>query len=113
MTSRDRTSDAKPAADNSCSRRLFLAAGLSSALLPACAPPDDGPSARQAGGVKVGEVTDSTAVVWARLTARSSRNAGAKVVGKATAAVAEEAPRDVAGLDGACPGAAGRVRVRF
>jgi alkaline phosphatase D len=42
----------------------------------------------QATGVKVGEVTDTSAVVWTRLTAKEAREA-----------------------DGACPGARGRVRV--
>jgi alkaline phosphatase D len=43
----------------------------------------------QATGVKVGEVTDASAIVWVRRTAKSAREA-----------------------DGACPGAPGRVRVR-
>jgi alkaline phosphatase D len=44
----------------------------------------------QATGVKVGEVTDTSALVWARRTAAAARE-----------------------KDGACPGQAGKLRVRF
>jgi alkaline phosphatase D len=74
------------------------------------------PESRQATGVKVGEVTDTSAVVWARLTARSERNGtGDEPRGRVGAkAKAEDVLTDqkVAELRGACPGASGRVRVR-
>ena len=41
------------------------------------------PASRQASGVKVGEVTESSAIIWTRLTAQSTRNnEGRKVVGR-------------------------------
>ena len=62
--------------------------------------------------MKVGEVTDHSAIVWARLTAKAMRSGGPKVVGKAAKS---DPPKldDLSNLDGACPGAAGRVRVRY
>ncbi|HLF95116.1 MAG TPA: alkaline phosphatase D family protein [Planctomycetota bacterium] len=45
---------------------------------------------RQATGVKIGEVTDTSALVWMRVTAKAAREA-----------------------DGSCPGAPGRVRLRY
>ena len=50
----------------------------------------------QATGTRVGEVTDHSAIVWTRLTAASMRVEGS---GKQ--------------VEGACPGASGRVRVRY
>jgi alkaline phosphatase D len=67
----------------------------------------------QATGVKVGEVTPNSALVWVRLTARSARSAeGLLRRGVATGqglppGMAAESLRD------ACPGAPGRVRVRY
>jgi len=64
--------------------------------------------------VKVGEVTESSAIIWTRLTASASRNAeGMKCVGKASKEDAALADADVPKLHGACPGAAGRIRVRY
>ncbi len=56
------------------------------ALLLALAPQE----ARQATGVKVGEVTDTSAIVWVRATAKPAREA-----------------------DGACPGAPGKMRLMY
>jgi alkaline phosphatase D len=67
---------------------------------------------RQATGVKVGEVTDTSAIVWMRLTAKAGRNAEGLVrKGKP----AEPLPKDVNvdTLHGACPGAEGQVRLRY
>jgi alkaline phosphatase D len=71
-------------------------------------------SPRQASGVKVGEVTDTTAIVWTRLTASAERNSrGVAITGR----VGKGGPRPVTvpvdELEGACPGAAGRIRVRY
>ena len=42
---------------------------------------------RQATGVKVGEVSDTSAIIWARLTAASARNnEGVAITGKGTRA---------------------------
>jgi alkaline phosphatase D len=67
---------------------------------------------RQATGVKVGEVTDTSAIVWLRVTAKAGRNTDGLVRrGK----VAGPLPDDVKveSLEGACPGAAGRARLRY
>jgi len=67
---------------------------------------------RQATGVKVGEVTETSAVVWMRMTAKTARNSeGAVRRGRP----AEPPPPDsaIAALEGAVPGVPGRVRVRY
>lgn len=71
----------------------------------------DGPPTHQATGTRVGEVTPDSAIVWARLTAHPTRNADGVKFGKGDKAKAVEGP--VEKLEGACPGAAGRVRVRY
>jgi alkaline phosphatase D len=73
----------------------------------------------QAMGLRIGEVGESTALVWTRLTSSPSRNGHGSVIpkrakdekkrGKGETKVKE--PVDE--LDGACPGAPGRVRVRY
>jgi alkaline phosphatase D len=69
---------------------------------------------RQATGTKVGEVTDSAAIVWTRLTAAPGRNKdGLLIPGKVKKGAREKVDAPTADLEGACPGAAGRVRVRY
>lgn len=93
-------------------RRDFLATagvGLALGTVGVAAEPAE---PRQASGVKVGEVTDTAAIVWTRLTAAANRNHdGKKVTGKVT--VIAPVVGEVTKLEGACPGAAGRVRVRY
>ena len=70
-------------------------------------------------GLRIGEVSESTAFVWTRLTAASTRNEQGTVIpkrgkedkkrGKGEGKVTEP----VDGLSGACPGAAGQVRLRY
>lgn len=69
----------------------------------------------QATGIKIGEVTDMSALVWTRLTAHSQRNIdGVPTKGKrANPALTKELLAEPARLEGACPGAAGRMRVRY
>jgi alkaline phosphatase D len=71
---------------------------------------------RQATGVKVGEVTDTSAIVWTRLTASPTRKndgvAMPKRVGKeAKKKLDLTVPADQ--IEGACPGAAGKIRARY
>lgn len=67
---------------------------------------------RQATGVKVGEVTQTSAIVWMRVTAKASRNAeGIVLKGRATALPPPDLNVDE--LIHACPGAAGRARLRY
>ncbi|MDB5325349.1 MAG: alkaline phosphatase [Phycisphaerales bacterium] len=73
--------------------------------------------ARQATGVRVGEMTSTSAIVWMRLTQAAIRNnQGLLIPGKTDkknrkTSVAATLP--TAQLEGACPGAAGKVRLRY
>ncbi len=71
-----------------------------------------GAETRQATGVRVGEVTPTSAIVWMRVTARAERNSGGIV---RRGPVRLPSPDDdlVPKLEGACPGASGRVRLRY
>jgi len=72
---------------------------------------------RQATGVRVGEVTDTTAIVWTRLTAHSARNNdGVIIPGRANGKKPNELAKitmPVEQLEGVCPGAAGRIRLSY
>jgi alkaline phosphatase D len=112
MPARTKSNRKKPA----CSRRQFLAAGATAGILAGldAAAAGEPPASRQASGVKVGEVTESSAIIWARLTAQPTRNnEGRKVVGRPKKEDKLPKITDVAELEGACPGAAGRVQVRY
>jgi alkaline phosphatase D len=67
---------------------------------------------RQATGVRVGEVTEDSAIVWMRVTARAARNPDGLVQRGAGALRLPEGVK-VEQLEGACPGAPGRVRLRY
>jgi len=112
---------------DSVSRRRFLAASAGTALaLPLMEAAEGAVGAesaseakpvsasRQATGMKLGELTDTSVIVWTRLTAHAERNnqgvifpqkKGKEPRPKVTVAAHE--------IEGACPGAAGRVRVRY
>lgn len=64
------------------------------------------PAPRQATGLRIGEVTDNSAIVWARLTSSSTRRA----VESPNSPEAKAAARLI---EGACPGALGQVRLRY
>jgi len=72
----------------------------------------------QAMGTRTGEVTDTTAIVWTRLTATPMRHNGGVVIPK-RAKGDKRGKADSAGtmpveqLEGACPGAPGRVQLRY
>jgi len=94
--------------------RLFipvfvLAVAVAVARLPSAEPPAE---SRQATGVKVGEVTDTSAIVWMRLTAKATRNNDG-VVRRGKVVDKPVKDNEVDGLEGACPGAAGEMRVRY
>ncbi|MBI4580311.1 MAG: alkaline phosphatase D family protein [Planctomycetes bacterium] len=63
----------------------------------------------QATGVKVGEVTDRSAIVWVRLTEKPERNPGPAEFPKTLPGDA----MSVQSLPGECPGAAGQIRLRY
>jgi alkaline phosphatase D len=73
---------------------------------------EDAPTPHQASGTRVGEMTDSTAVVWTRLTANGERNRTGQRFDESTRAAAE-VKGAVDDLHGACPGMDGRVRLRY
>ena len=101
-------------------RRTFLARSLAttsavaaagSSLAAAADAGDE--SSRQASGVKVGEVSANSAIVWTRLT-REARRAGPMFRVEGNAKTPEKSlPAPVEQLEGACPGAAGQVRVQL
>lgn len=96
------------------SRRQFLATGAVLASAASTGHAADQPAPHQASGVKVGEVTDRTAIVWTRLTAGVSRNSeGTPMVGRPTKDDTTPTEAEVRRLQSACPGATGRVRVRY
>ncbi|MSU26324.1 MAG: alkaline phosphatase [Pedosphaera sp.] len=74
------------------------------------------PGPFQAMGTRVGEVTDTTAIVWTRLTQHATRNQDGVVI---PGRVKQDERRlvkptgPVEQLEGACPGAPGRVQVRY
>src|SRR5437868_1759130 len=96
------------------SRRKFLASSLVGAVAgchPELLAAEDAGS-RQATGVKVGEVSQTSAIVWLRLTAQAALNTEGKSI---RTRKGETLPTDVKidGLRGACPGAPGVVRLRY
>lgn len=67
---------------------------------------------RQATGVKVGEVTENSVMVWMRVTAKAARNPdGREPRGREAGVLPPDVKVD--DLRGAAPGAPGRVRVRY
>lgn len=74
-------------------------------------------AAFQAMGTRVGEVTESSAIVWTRLTAHAKRNnEGLVIPGRAQNYKDKELPAvtvPVEQLEGACPGITGFVRLRY
>ncbi|HTM56578.1 MAG TPA: alkaline phosphatase D family protein [Pirellulales bacterium] len=100
-------------------RRDFLASSAGTALLlPQVAgaadrpPPAAGP--QQATGTRVGEVDQTSAIVWTRLTKYPQRNNDG-VVFSQDFDRKDLRPTNVPvdGIEGACPGMPGRVRVRY
>ncbi len=70
--------------------------------------PADGPCL--ANGVKVGEVSEDSAIVWVRLTREAQRRSGITLRGNSATLPSDVTIDD---LDGAVPGAPGRVRLRY
>jgi len=96
-------------------KSTMLAAGLMvTACLGALAAFAAENETHQATGLKIGEVTDTSAIIWTRLTAASVRNnEGIVIKGKVDPNNPIEVTVPLTELEGACPGAPGRVRVRY
>jgi alkaline phosphatase D len=103
----------------STTRRQFIkrsAVLAGSAIAPSLLAANSEAAAHQATGVKVGEVTDTSAIVWTRLTASPTRKNDGVVMPKR---VGKEAKKKLDltvsadQIEGACPGAAGKIRVRY
>lgn len=103
----------------SLTRREFLAGTVAASAAGWVAGATPVPAAAEgrphlATGVRIGEVTDTSARFWLRLTTHPERNStGETIKGHIRMGAARPAPADVAKLEGACPGAPGRVRVRY
>ncbi|MBN1420300.1 MAG: alkaline phosphatase D family protein [Planctomycetes bacterium] len=75
-------------------------------------PDASGSASRQATGVKVGEVSPDSAIVWMRVTANAARiRDGILRRGRPAKVLPPEVAVDA--LEGACPGAPGEVRLRY
>ncbi|MBL9083169.1 MAG: alkaline phosphatase D family protein [Planctomycetales bacterium] len=106
---------------SSLDRREFLqaAAGTGAVLqllgpLPVAAAIATSPAVHQATGVKVGEVTESSARIWTRLTKSPGRNdAGKLYPGKVKKGQRITVDVPVSEIEGACPGLKGKIRVRY
>lgn len=77
------------------------------------AAPGEALETHQATGVKVGEVTPDSALIWVRLTARPARNAEGPVRRGVATKKAQPPGVNPNELRDACPGMPGRVRVRY
>ncbi len=70
--------------------------------------------AHQANGIKIGEVTANTAIIWTRLTAAAERNADGKPFPKNNDKQRRSLPyEDLDAMEGAVPGTVGSVRLRY
>ena len=91
-------------------RREAVAALLAAGSLRAVPPANT----RQASGVRVGEITPTSAVIWTRRTSASSRLVdGIPRTAKAPQAYPVKPEEDVRKFEGACPGEAGAIRVHL
>lgn len=90
----------------------FFALGVSLLLLNATGQ-DAGPI-HQANGIKIGEVTAESAIVWTRLTQHPERNLDGKPFPKNNDRQRRSLPYDdLTAMEGAVPGATGEIRLRY
>lgn len=99
-------------------RRDFLATsstvmGATLVLPGAVAAADAEAGPYQATGTRVGEATHHSAIVWTRLTRHPVRNNDGLVYSRKVDRQNPPAPVPVDQIEGACPGRAGRVRLRY
>ena len=109
-------SDGQAGGHGDVSRRSFLSAAGGAALAAGAARPAlaDEPTTHQATGMKVGETTPHSAIVWCRLTRHGSRNRDGVVFEQPRPKqLARAVTMPVEQIEGACPGMVGRLRVRY
>lgn len=102
-------------------RRKFVkesaALAIATLSLPSWISSEEEKKVFQSMGTRVGEVTDSTAIVWTRVTANLERNnKGLVIPGRTSDYKNNELPVvkvPVEELEGACPGVSGFVRIRY
>lgn len=109
-------SETSPSTD--LSRRRFLAASAGTAILlpqaTAAAEAESVVGPHQATGARVGEVDQTSAIVWTRLTRNATRNnQGIIFPRKVDRTNYKPTTVPVDQIEGACPGMAGRVRLRY
>jgi alkaline phosphatase D len=106
----------EPCPATNVARRAFVAATAGSPWLLSgvtSAEPAAG-EFHQATGVRVGEVTPTSAIVWTRLTKNAARNdKGLLFKGKGTSQEPASVDVPVSEIEGACPGMEGTVRVTW
>lgn len=96
------------------SRRTFLKATAAAALPSPLTASEISP--RQATGVRVGEVTDSSATAWVRLTKHPIRNNTGVAFAMPKRGTPKAEPQPVPApheIEGTCPPASGKVRLRY
>lgn len=97
-------------------RRLFLKSTMASAAIAASVEANETKSDQrpsyQATGLRIGEVTPTTAIVWTRLTKNSRRN-NEGIIFKKRGKSEEAWKTPVEQIEGACPGQPGKVRLRY
>lgn len=98
------------------SRRYFLKGTVATAAIASTVPcvsaqPNSAPI-YQANGLRIGEVTPTTAIVWTRLTKNTARNNDG-VVFKKRGKSEEALNTPVESIEGACPGQPGKVRLVY
>jgi alkaline phosphatase D len=87
---------------------------VSATLLSAMLVPASSSAAHQANGIKIGEVTAHTAIVWTRSTKAAERNIDGKPFPKNNDRQRRSLPYDdLNAMEGAVPGTAGSVRLRY
>jgi alkaline phosphatase D len=98
---------------NELSRRRFLAASAGLAFTH-FRPEQEQQEARQSTGLKIGEVTDNSAIVWMRLTQTSTRKRdGVMIKRHIQRDNHEPLTVPISELEGSCPGAPGLVRLQY
>ena len=102
-------------ASKTLTRRRFIQATAATAMTanPLLLAAAEG-TMHQATGTRVGEVTDTSAIVWTRLTKNAQRNnEGIVFAGKGNRKKDPAVTVPVEQIEGACPGMAGSVQLRY